>query len=473
MIINTISITIGNNTYHQPGIYADTLTSSIGCDSIIIASITVTNLLIDSNTVQICRGDSIVVGTNSYNLPGTYIDTISIAGGCKKIILTTLSVIHIVDSISAAICPGDSITIGNNTYHQPGIYSDTLTSAIGCDSIIIASITFTNLLIDSNTVQICRGDSVVVGTNSYSLPGNYIDTISIAGGCKKIIFTNLSIRQIIDSISVTFCVGDSIMIGNSIYNQPGIYTDTLTSSLGCDSVIILTLKQTIRGISNTYATICKGENFAFGNSFYNQTGIFSHSIPNQNCDSIAILNLTVEPLPDASIYVSQDTIQAGYNIQLVSNNTQALSYFWKGNAFFSNPNFSNTTAIINSATWIYLIVSDANSCKNSDSIFINIANNEGDNCEDAYLFVPNTFTPNQDGVNDRYNFVASNITVNSLLIFNRWGAKIFESKSDNFAWDGKYRNVDCTEGVYYFLIEYESCVDKSKKFKHGNITLLR
>ena len=40
------------------------------------------------------------------------------------------------------------------------------------------------------------------------------------------------------SNNVDICLGDSIVVGNNVYNLDGIYTDILTNSYSCDSVVI-------------------------------------------------------------------------------------------------------------------------------------------------------------------------------------------------------------------------------------------
>lgn len=81
-------------------------------------------------------------------------------------------------------------------------------------------------------------------------------------------------------------------------------------------------------------------------------------------------------------------------------------------------------------------------------------------CADVYSCdiyqLPNVFTPNGDGVNDLfipfpYDFVESV----DMIIFNRWGGKVFTTKNPDILWDGKnqFTKLDCSVGVYYFVCE--------------------
>ena len=38
--------------------------------------------------------------------------------------------------------------------------------------------------------------------------------------------------------NVDICLGDSIVVGNNVYNTDGIYTDILTNEYVCDSIVI-------------------------------------------------------------------------------------------------------------------------------------------------------------------------------------------------------------------------------------------
>ncbi len=87
---------------------------------------------------------------------------------------------------------------------------------------------------------------------------------------------------------------------------------------------------------------------------------------------------------------------------------------------------------------------------------------------DCELTIPNVFTPNSDGFNDK--FIIDNLEHyrNSyMVIYNRWGGKVFES--DDYAnnwWDGKNNSP----GVYFFVLLVTDGVDKKYQ---GTITLLR
>jgi gliding motility-associated-like protein len=87
--------------------------------------------------------------------------------------------------------------------------------------------------------------------------------------------------------------------------------------------------------------------------------------------------------------------------------------------------------------------------------------------------VPNAFTPNGDKNNDLFclqgwDYCVSNFKV---MIYNRWGEKVFESTNPSFCWDGMYKDVLLNSGVYIYAIT--ASVNRENITKKGNITLIR
>jgi hypothetical protein len=77
----------------------DTIMNSAGCDSILTI-----NLSIDFSTFtqsfNICEGESVTVGNNTYTQSGTYVDTLINAANCDSIVSTTISVFDVDETVS-------------------------------------------------------------------------------------------------------------------------------------------------------------------------------------------------------------------------------------------------------------------------------------------------------------------------------------------------------------------------------------
>lgn len=88
---------------------------------------------------------------------------------------------------------------------------------------------------------------------------------------------------------------------------------------------------------------------------------------------------------------------------------------------------------------------------------------------------PNAFTPNGDGVNDLFiPNVPSDCSDYSLMIYNRSGVKVFESKTKERGWDGKFNNEEQREGAYFYVLQYRPSTSKNSNIKtiRGTIVLL-
>ena len=244
-------ITVGTNTYYNSGIYYDTLSSSIFCDSILITTI---NVDVGSDSVfyqniNLCFGETFSIGNNIYSNSGVFSDTLN-SGFCDSIIVTSLNFSPPYTSIfqNFNLCFGDTLFVGNNYYLSSGIYTDVIVSESGCDSIVITSeLNFNSFLLHNNPQLICSGESYNIGTSSYSTPGIYSDSLTSISGCDSIVITNLLVLPTLyNNQTFTLCNQDSIngiTVGSNIYYSSGIYYDTLYSSMLCDSVIIITINQ--------------------------------------------------------------------------------------------------------------------------------------------------------------------------------------------------------------------------------------
>ncbi len=73
------------------------------------------------------------------------------------------------------------------------------------------------------------------------------------------------------------------------------------------------------------------------------------------------------------------------------------------------------------------------------------------------LQVYNVFTPNGDGINDFYEIpYLDRYVSNQLIIFNRWGERVFEAKNYNNDWDGG----NLPDGVYFYILKCQGYWDE-------------
>jgi len=293
------SIIIGKNTYRNSGTYVDTLTSIFTCDSIVTTNLNV----LPTSTIQrdfaFCSGDSVKVGTKVYKISGNFVEEFTNMSGCDSTEIIKITVFDIPFRVNQQInlCEGDSVMVGNKVYKEKGNYTDTIASYRGCDSIIHTNVDvfIKNFFAEK---EICSRDSVVVGSNVFKLSGQYTVSLKNRVGCDSIVHLNLAVRNNIFSQNSIICQGQSIQVGNNTYISTGIYRDTFISVFGCDSIVITGLTVNLNSISQSSYSICEGEKILVAGKFYSTTGIYRDTLKNNvGCDSIIVSNLQVNDIP--------------------------------------------------------------------------------------------------------------------------------------------------------------------------------
>lgn len=86
-----------------------------------------------------------------------------------------------------------------------------------------------------------------------------------------------------------------------------------------------------------------------------------------------------------------------------------------------------------------------------------------------YFQMPNIFTPNNDGYNDKFvPLMKYNVESYKLVLYNRWGDKIYQTTDLENGWDG----WDCSSGMYYWQAFYTG-IDGNNYSQKGVVHLLR
>jgi len=90
------------------------------------------------------------------------------------------------------------------------------------------------------------------------------------------------------------------------------------------------------------------------------------------------------------------------------------------------------------------------------------------------VYIPNVFTPNNDASNNLFVIKALNYKSIRIIIFDRWGLKMFESTDFNTHWNGKKNNsgADCPDGTYFYILQLTDKNDKAVDYK-GFLNLFR
>jgi len=222
--------------YKQPmdTLIIDTLIATTGCDSIV--HLQVFTFFHDSfqQLIDLCEGDSVIVGSAIYKEGGSYTDTLTTYDGCDSVVYTQINfLLDQYTTVDEYICEGD--TFRGEEYYQDSILQDTLIADNGCKLFQQTNIhVFPNIVINLyNSIQEGESYNKIFYTQDTLLT----DSLMATNGCDSIVYTYLEVRpDFYSSERVLVCEG-SMFQDRVIYRNTAIL-DTLESSIQSDSFIL-------------------------------------------------------------------------------------------------------------------------------------------------------------------------------------------------------------------------------------------
>ncbi|RZK46186.1 MAG: gliding motility-associated C-terminal domain-containing protein [Pedobacter sp.] len=159
-------------------------------------------------------------------------------------------------------------------------------------------------------------------------------------------------------------------------------------------------------------------------------------------------------------FLPADTTFCSYGGVTLSSLQSMQSYSWSNGA-------QVPSITVNSAGNYWLQVTDTNGCSGYDTINVKLKE-----CL-AGLFVPNAFSPNNDGKNDMFKaLLYGEVESFELVIFNRWGQRIFSSTDRFKGWNGMNGAKPADTGLYIWTCTYKLSGQEMKSDK-GHINLVR
>ncbi len=416
------------------------------------------------------------------------------------------------------------------TVKTSGIYGVVIDDKNGCkgsDSMLLTVHPLPDVSSIATSANICTGDQTVIG-KKLSGPYSYLwlmnaqntETISVSKGgtyevkiintvssCKNSIAVSVAENpkpEIILGADITKCEGEIITVApknidtNAIYQwngntepasktitQGGTYILHASNSYACENsdTIVVAFKKhpavDLAGGEDTLS-ICEGETQTLnaqnpGMTFiWNTTensanitvknkGIYHVKVSDGGCSSEDEVFVDVVSMPEK--FLNQN-IKKTYcfeeedAVTLSTDLRDPYTYTW------SNGNNGNAIKVKEKGTYTLSIT--LGKCTSKDEITLT------EYCEST-LFIPNAFTPNGDNKNEIFKAEGNFIDDFRLMVFNRWGEKIFESDNFNNGWNGTYNGQLVQQDVYVWKVFYSINKGDGKKItkeKIGRVTVL-
>lgn len=375
-------------------------------------------------------------------------------------------------SVSAddTICPGDVITLtassdipGSSFSWQPGglsgpqvvvtpgvttQYTVTATSPQGCtsDPQVVTVVIADNLdVVISGQDSICEGSQVQLtatssanGTSFSWQPGN------LSGG-QVTVSPSATTTYIVTATSPSGCAGtDSFEV--TVLAAPEVSILGNTPLCEGDS-LLLTALSNIQGSSFLWSP----GNQATASIQIGPVVATSYTVvaTKDGCVSDPeTVTVVVNPVPE--VWVQDSFVVCPGQAIPVSVTTSATngSFYWSPGGLTGSQN-----EITVEETTVFTVYVVAEGCTSPEDTFTVVVS-EDCGCEVA---VPNVFTPNGDMLNDVLPTLkdgACNFTAYRFSVFNRWGMEVFRTTEPEAVWDGTNGGNSCTEGTYYWILEY-------------------
>lgn len=361
--------------------------------------------------------------------------------------------------------------ISNTTIADPLVSPDVSTNyqvsfvdTTGCvatDQVFVDVRTTVNLAIVNNDTLICKGDTVLLKTlhdgikiqwrpgvdsidlfSAFAHPTastQYIITASV-GSCIAVDTFNVKVVPL-PTVSITrdslVCIGAPVYLSAS----GGVYYHWTPVNAFTDPSVPDPIIHPIH--SGTYTVEVRD----------------TLGCPKPSFASVTISTfrgLFAKAKPDTLVVIAEP-------VQLIGSGGK---YFeWSPAVSLDNPTIANPVATPLTDTRYVLRVSNDSGCIDFDSIYIRVF-------KDPDIYVPTAFSPNRDGLNDVFRVFPVSFYLETLVIYDRWGNKVFETSDANKGWDGSIHQQMGTSASYVWIVKGKNKKTGKPILKRGVVTLV-
>ncbi len=184
----------------------ETMISHLGCDSVVRVELIFNDFIEEQIEYSGCSGDnfSVIVNGMMYDEDNpSGLDTLTSTAGCDSIVVVNLQFANNTEEIIQYVgCTGDdySISVNNIEYNESNpIGTEVMTSVSGCDSIVFIELEFMKIVDLDIEYQGCSGDGYEIEFNgniyNESNP-NGVETIESLNGCDTFVMIDLHFNAV-------------------------------------------------------------------------------------------------------------------------------------------------------------------------------------------------------------------------------------------------------------------------------------
>lgn len=217
------------------------------------------------------------------------------------------------------VCFGDSVDVNGSYYSNAITLIDVFTAANGDDSTVISHVVILPQNITNQSIQLCAGDSLIVGTSVYFLSGAYSDTLLAVNGCDSLVQTLLVIGDVFNTSVTSNLTGSTYTLSANQLGTTYQWINCLTGN-AINGANAQTFSPTENG---SYACI-----------------LFD-GLCTDTTECIAIIDLGTEQLLFESVQLFPNPSENSFTINIQQEGTIDLSiYNSQGQEVMNNPSYS-------------------------------------------------------------------------------------------------------------------------------------
>lgn len=167
------------------------------------------------------------------------------------------------------------------------------------------------------------------------------------------------------------------------------------------------------------------------------------------------LIITVHDKPSAQFNVKPSQIQfPGGKLYTDNRSFGATSFLWDFGDGTASTEFEPIHEYVKEGTFdITLIAYNAEGCADTMKLAAGVQT-----IRSGQMLIPNAFSPNvgdgggSNGKNDTFKPILRGVTEYQMMVFNRWGQLLFETRDPDLGWDGYFQGRLCQQDVYVYKI---------------------